>query len=534
MSELRKCKVLGVEFEISDKDILFYKKVGVPLPTICPEERERKRLIWRNERHLYKRVCGLCGKNILAIYPEECEFPIYCDQCFWSDKWNCLSYGRDFDFNRPFFEQFNDLAKVVPRLAITHNQCVNSDYTVNCTKNKNCYLISGGDYNEDCLYALNIHNCKNCVDNYLIYDSELCYGCFDSSKAYNCIGCQECENIQDSCFLFDCKSCRHCAFSWNLRNKEYVFFNQQLDKDAYEKKLQPVLNEIFSDFDWINSNRTKVREKAICRDCLIINSENSSGNNVRNCKNAHMVFDTTDAEDSKFVYYSLSIKDVYDCSCVGYKCSVLYEIMSATTAYNCFFCNALFDTSNARYCIAAFNNCSDLFGCISTNHNQYVILNKQYERSEYFEMVKRLITHMRTTGEYGKFFPEYIAPFEYNRSAAFDYMPLTKEGVLGRGLRWYEGSEQVAQAPSDTELKCKDCGKNYRIILQEAEFYKRMKIPETGLCWGCRIKRLIASRRPKKLFKNSCKKCGAPVQSPFGSERLETVYCEKCYLETVY
>ena len=35
---------------------------------------------------------------------------------YWdSDKWTALDYGQDFDFNRPFFEQFKELMEKVPK-----------------------------------------------------------------------------------------------------------------------------------------------------------------------------------------------------------------------------------------------------------------------------------------------------------------------------------------------------------------------------------------------------------------------------------
>src|SRR3989338_7438606 len=113
MAETRKCRWSGEMFEITDEDIVFYKKIDVPLPTLCPDERERRRLQWRNERHFYRRECGLCKKSIIAIYPETCLFPVYCEECYWNDKWDPLIYGRDFDFGRPFFEQFKELIDTV-------------------------------------------------------------------------------------------------------------------------------------------------------------------------------------------------------------------------------------------------------------------------------------------------------------------------------------------------------------------------------------------------------------------------------------
>ena len=76
------------------------KRFEIPTPTLCPEERQRRRLSWRNERTLYKRKCDATGKDIISMYSPESPFTVYEQKERWSDNWNALSYGRDFDFSR--------------------------------------------------------------------------------------------------------------------------------------------------------------------------------------------------------------------------------------------------------------------------------------------------------------------------------------------------------------------------------------------------------------------------------------------------
>ena len=39
----------------------------VPMPTLCPDERQKRRLAFRNEKHLYLK-CDLSGKSIISNY----------------------------------------------------------------------------------------------------------------------------------------------------------------------------------------------------------------------------------------------------------------------------------------------------------------------------------------------------------------------------------------------------------------------------------------------------------------------------------
>ena len=112
------CQNCKSEFIIEDEDLDFYKKIDVPPPTFCPDCRFQRRMAWRNERALYKRTCSLCQKNTISMYPAEAIFPVYCRECWYSDKWDAIEYGLDYDFSKNFFEQLKTLSALVPRMAI--------------------------------------------------------------------------------------------------------------------------------------------------------------------------------------------------------------------------------------------------------------------------------------------------------------------------------------------------------------------------------------------------------------------------------
>ena len=131
---MKTCAVSGRKFEITEDDLRFYEKMDVPEPLLCPEERQRRRLAWRNERKLYYRNCDATGKKMLSIYPTETPCKrVFSPPAYWSDDWNALDYGRDFDFNRPFFEQFFELYYEVPQLGLLLKEHENSSRSRNLT-----------------------------------------------------------------------------------------------------------------------------------------------------------------------------------------------------------------------------------------------------------------------------------------------------------------------------------------------------------------------------------------------------------------
>jgi hypothetical protein len=89
-------------FAVSDQDKSFYDSIGVPEPTLCPDCRQQRRLLWRNERKLYKRKSDLSGQEFVSVYSPDKPFVVYTSDEWWSDGWDPLSYGRPLILVDPF------------------------------------------------------------------------------------------------------------------------------------------------------------------------------------------------------------------------------------------------------------------------------------------------------------------------------------------------------------------------------------------------------------------------------------------------
>lgn len=111
------CAHCKQDFSITAEDESFLKKFEVPEPLFCPDCRNQRRLVFRNDRNFYKRDCDMCHKAMVSIVSTDKPFPVYCKDCYLSDKYNPLEYGQDFDFSRPFFEQYAEMRANVPRVA---------------------------------------------------------------------------------------------------------------------------------------------------------------------------------------------------------------------------------------------------------------------------------------------------------------------------------------------------------------------------------------------------------------------------------
>ena len=136
--EWKICIVSGQSFAIFQSDLDFYKKISptfawqkfqIPTPTLCPEERQRRRLVFRNERKLYKRKCDYSGKDIISIYSPDKPYKFYDQKIRRSDARYPMEYGFDFDFTKIFSDQFRKLLKEVPVMILMDMENENSEYT---------------------------------------------------------------------------------------------------------------------------------------------------------------------------------------------------------------------------------------------------------------------------------------------------------------------------------------------------------------------------------------------------------------------
>jgi hypothetical protein len=547
--ESKKCKNCGLEFEITASDKNFYKKVDVPEPTHCPDCRQQRRLAFRNERYLHKRKCDLCKKDIISFYEADEEFPVYCSDCWWSDKWDPLEYGQDFDFGpkvRPFFDQFHELQMKVPKMGMLQYFVENSPYNTLLAYSKNTYMSPGSYYLEDCYYVRKGQYSTNCLNSNQIDHCELvanstnCKNCYNSHHLINCRNCTDCGYMADS---FSCENCFMCS---GISHKQYHFRNQPYPKDDYFRLVEEHMKKDPKELDWEFNEFNKEIPKKYQN---LIQCENSSGDFLQNCNNAIECYECFDLEDCKYVYDSVNVKDSMDLSSHDKDIELCYELCSGGDANKNLkftFCSCMNHDSMYLFVTMGGSNC---FGCDALHSKQkYCILNKQYSKEEYEKMVSKIIEHMKKTGEWGEFFPISLSLYPYNHTIAHDYYPLTKEEALKKGYKWkdkdttqYKKSsatlphniDDVSDNISNEILACHDCGKNYKIIEQEFRLSKRMKIPLSNLCADCRQLHLNKLKNPRKLWNRKCAKCDDSIKTTYSPDRPEKIYCEKCYLDEI-
>jgi len=553
----KQCTKCQSEFQITESDQKFYDQINVPSPTLCADCRFQRRLVWRNERNLYKRKCDFSGEEIISVFAPEKDFVVYKSEHWYGGNWDAKDYGRDYDFSRPFFEQFAELLKVVPQVARSVTANENCDYINQAGWCKDCYLVFEADYNRDCMYSSHIRKCNDCVDVIASIGNTLCYECIDCNGCYNLRFSQDSQNCSDSWFLKNCIGVKNSFGSVNLRNKEYYFLNQPCTKEEYFQKLAQV---DLSTYEGLQNMRKQFQEHVLKfpqKASRGTQNEDSTGNylyNTQRVKNSNSV---SNSQDCKNLYYCHNMKNCHDITIFGADkgaelCYEGHEIGEGVTKvlFSDQIWSGCHDISYSKLCVNGSNN---LFGCVGMQKSSYCILNKQYTKEEYEELVPKIIEHMKSTGEYGEFFPAWVSPFSYNETNANDIYKLDKGEAVAQGFKWRNKDERTFNPPTcptpktiqetsdsivNEILKCIDCNKNYKIIQQELKFYRKQSLPIPNKCHDCRHQDRWNLRNLPRLFKRSCQKCNIEIQTSYPPQSAESpdqsggeiVYCEKCYL----
>jgi len=560
--ELKKCQNCHNDFTIEPEDFAFYEKVKVPPPTWCPECRMARRLSWRNERTLHHSKCAATGVNIITGFVPDLGYTVYERDYWWSDKWDPLSYGRDYDFSKPFFEQFSQLMHRVPHPSVFNSRTINCDYVQHTGEYKDGYLVSASWTGENVAYASRCHWAKDCMDMFETFDCTLSYEDVSCVKLYNTHFSFRSQNCQDSWFLFDCKSCNNCFGCWNLRNKSYHIFNKPYSKEEYKKKIAEFDMGSYKNLSAAKEKFSDIKKQALHKFAMLINAPESTGDNVENAKNCKNCFVFgKDVRDCKYCMNGgFKASDIYDGYGVGDNSELLYEAFdSGVQGSRQLFVGIVYGCNLATYCY----NCtgvSNLFGCVGLRDKQYCILNKQYSKEEYEKIVAKIKEKMTSDREYGEFFPIKISPFGYNETIAQDYFPLTKEEILTKGYKWQEipipkhnPTIQTNNLPDHIKdvddsileeiIECYQCKRPYRIIKRELDFLKHLNIALPRMCFECRHQDRFHQVNFPRLFHRSCMckqshqhhtgQCPNEFETSYAPERPEIIYCEQCYQQEV-
>lgn len=570
-NETRNCQNCKKDFIIEPDDFSFYEKMKVPAPTFCPKCRMIRRFNYRNERYLFRRPDFLTNQDIFSGFSVDAPVKTIENSIWFGDSWDPFNYGFVYDFSKSFFAQFKILLTQAPIPARSVYNMVNSDYCNEASECRNAYLCFNTDYVEDSAYVRKVRQIKNSFDLYEAAESELCYESVTLEKCYQTLYSIECENCVDVWFSKKLRGCTNCFGCVNLVNKSNCFFNEQLTKEEYNKRIKELALDSYIEISLLKERVKQFWLKFPVKYNISTRTINSTGDKLYNSRNLKSCYYVKASENLRYCQdIWTKTTDCMDYSVWGDGAENMYECMTCGMGVaNLRFCfNCWEQSRDLEYCVYCLG-CNDCFGCVGLRKKQYCIFNTQYTKEEYEVLRKKIITHMNEMPyidtnniiyKYGEFFPQDMSPTAYNESLAYDFYPLEKEYVLEKGLTWYELKNRefattlkainlpdklidVSETIIKEIIECVMCNKAYRIIPIEFQFYKRIGLPIPRLCHECRFVERFSLVNPLELYDRICMcninthnhegQCLNKFETSYSPNRSEIVYCEKCYQQEV-
>jgi hypothetical protein len=217
-----------------------------------------------------------------------------------------LDYGKIYDFNQTFTENFKALMLEVPRHSVGNRNEENSSYCNHTSNCKNCYLIFGSAGSTDSMYGNRI------LESDMTFDS---YNINHSQYVYNSLDIYHSTSIFHSVDLENCSFCYGCV---GLRNKSFCIYNQQYSREEYLTR-----------FPQLTFDNTKLPLTNYIRK-IPIGEDIFQSMFVLHSKQVLFSKDIYDCEDMKYCYDCYNhCEDCMDCYSMYGALSLSYECSSS-------------------------------------------------------------------------------------------------------------------------------------------------------------------------------------------------------------
>jgi len=546
------CPLTGQAFEPSPEEMALRAKLKVEgEPTLHPLYRLLHLGAFWQHWALHKRTCDKTGQSIISVYPLDCPYPVW-----HKDEWvkGTDPPGADFQAGQPVFPQLWEFFRKSP---IAHNVgvgCENCEYTDDFWHSKNCYLCHSGFECEDlryCYRTVQLRTCRHCV---FSFDSERCVDLINCHNCYNVLFAQNCWQCSDSAFLYDCRNCSDCILSCNLRNKRFVFQNEQLDEVTYRARRQEwdlrsrqVYQRGCTTFD------AMMREQALHRALQIDQCEHATGNYLTGVKDCQDCFFLTEQmEGGIHCLRGGWARDCLDCVGMAFQTELCYcSLGPQENCYDIRFCIDVIECKWMEYCAHCFQS-EHCFGCCGLVGKKYHIFNQPVSEAEYEARVETIRTTMRETGEYGRFFPGSFAATPYQESLSGFHWPLDRSAAQRYGFRFASKERKrpadtldASTVPDHTNTLDDDLLKRtfwdetsrrpFRIESADIAFAQDIGAPLPSSYYMTRIQSNFR-RIPFTglLRETTCGKCKQSTRTGWPEEYDGRILCEECYLSSVY
>ena len=586
--EWKTCTLSGQEFPIfeSEKKLLeklqltiWWKLITFPLPTICPEERQRRRNAYRNLKTLYHDQCDLTGKKIISRFHPDMNLTVYANDARSSDGWESKDYGIDINEKTSVLSHITTLLHTTPYqdlLGSLSNVANNAIYTNGTADVQDCYLVFDAHDVEKWCYVTRWSDSKEIVDCLRCSHSELCYECVNCDHMFHCIYAEHSTWCNHCYYIDNCHGCHFCIGCTNLINQQYHLYNQPCTKEQYELELIRLQSAWFPN----NTIFQSLQLTSLHNGESILNAPDCIGSNIKNSKDIIIWYTCRDCSN---ILYCTDISESQDCMDIdwyGHNSFLMYNAVQVGRYSNHIYYSASIGKSEYLFYCFEVKKSNHCFWCVNMRDASYCIFNKQYTKDERERIVPQLIERMEAENSRGQFPEIHYSPFPYNDSDAQLYFPLSTDPQnrdhlirnhnINSDIRSIDGYNwerrlfdakrhktiQEINIPENAKtISGKDLPKNgveirddvttmiiicevswrpYRITPMELVFYRKMSLPLPRKHPDVRYSERMQHRSKRELHLRSCPNCQKSFLSSYENNNTWNIVCQDCYQKAIY
>ncbi len=546
----RVCEMTGEKWMMDEEEIGWYKKFNVPPSLFSPKAR-----LWQNAAYYtcyqwwWNRHFDTDEPVLTYVHPGT-GLRVLPDK-----EWFARDFSEVFaEVNpaEPLFPQLRELQRRVPLNATRNTTEPENAIATVSMGDKDSWFVSSSK-SKQCIYCLDCQDTEGCVDCNAAISATDCYRVSYSSRMYRCQFAFQCYDCLESAFLFDCHNCENCFGASNKRNRKYLWWNEQLSKNEWEKRRADTdLGSFAVQVDLKKWYHDMVKE-SVWPENFNVGTTNSIGEYLIECSDCRF---SSFGRDGHNNYYCFGIwngkNNAFSTAIPGEN---NYHTWAASSS-NCKFSTSLVRCDDCEFSLNCYE-CSHCFGCVGLRHKSYHIFNKPYAQEAYWQRVDELKCAMLKRGEYGRMLPPVFSFGYFPESGAVFYLgasiddwersgmarfSINAEGSFG-AIR-LEGKEvlQPISVPDhieglddswagcvimDTEIK-----RPYTFLKPEIAFYRKHRLAPPRQHFTARIRDLIWASNSGLMERGSCSECNKEIYA--ATNRTfpnRTIYCQACYLK---
>src|SRR3990167_1660898 len=364
----RTCSLTGEKWMMDEEEIGWYKKFNVPPSALSPQSR------WIHLHHFstgyqwWWNKHAETGKPVLTFHHPGSGIRVLPDN-EWFEK-DYSSVQQEWDPAKNVFEQLQALRLIVPldatnsvippenSISLTSLGDQNSYFPLVC-QSKNSFFSTMLLNGEDCSEAVSVTNASEC------------HNATHSRRIHKCSYVRECLDCMSCDFVFDCRNCENCFGATNQRNKKYLWWNEQLTKEEWEKRRAEVnlscrstVTNYLATFDQL------LREQAVWPESFNEKSVDSLGEYLTETTNCRYCFCLEPGSLNNF-WVSWGSGANGNAFMIGafQGASGNYLCMNASKSSGCLFCYRVVACDACEYSFACYN-CKNCFGCFGLQRKE--------------------------------------------------------------------------------------------------------------------------------------------------------------------